>query len=167
MQLKTSTLHHGQTWRGNLWGNISIKVLQQHRGHHDQEFKNIRSTKPTEDLGSDVAPSQEPNNIKTSDIMCTVIVTDDICISYSDQAGNFLITSSGGHKYIFVFYHYDTNSIIGIPIKSFNTSALCDTWQETFDMFKSHSETPNIHILDNKCSSDMKDMFENKKSSTN
>ena len=104
--------------------NLSKRVATA-QGHLDQEFNNVKSTKtPKEDLEEDIAPSQEPNNIKISDIMCMVITTTDICKSYFNQTGKFPITSSKGHKYIFVFYHYDTNNILGIPIKSKNTSDL-------------------------------------------
>ena len=93
--------------------------------------------------------------------MCMVIGTTGICKLYSDQTGKFPITSSRGHKYIFVSYHYDTNNILDIPIKSHNTSDLCEAWLQAFKVFKAHSELPNIHILDNKCSGEMKQNFEN------
>ena len=92
--------------------------------------------------------------------MCMIITTTDKCKSYSVQIGKFLITSSRGHKYIFVFYHYDTNNIIGIPMKSRNTSDLCEAWLQAFQMFKTHGETPTIHILDNKYSREMKQIFD-------
>ena len=132
------------------------------QGHLDQDFKNLKSTKtPKDDLEEDIAPSQETNNIKTSYIMCMIITTTDICKSYSDQSGKFPITSSRGHRYIFVFYHYDTNNILGIPIKSRNTSDLCEAWLQVFQRCKAHGETPNTHTLENEYSREMKHMFEN------
>ena len=95
--------------------------------------------------------------------MCWVESINTICKSYSDQTGKFPITSSRGHKYIFVVYHYDTNTIHGIPIKSCNSVDLCQAWLSVFEMFKSHGETPNIHVLDNECSHDMKTMFKDEK----
>ena len=92
--------------------------------------------------------------------MCAIQSIDEICKSYSDQTGRFPITSSRGHKYIFVFYHYDTNTISGIPIKSRSTTDICDAWLAAFTILKSHGEAPNIHILDNECSQDMKHMFQ-------
>ena len=92
--------------------------------------------------------------------MCMIIATTDICKSCSDQTGKFPITSSKGHRYIFLFYHYNTNNIIGILIKSRNTSDLCEAWLQSFQMFKAHGKNPTIHILDNERSREMKKMFE-------
>ena len=157
--------HHFDTWPG-----MTSKLIRKHlpkrlataQGHLDQEAKNLRSTQVT-DLDEDITPSQEPSNTKTQDIMCWVEDITDICKSYSDQTGKFPITSSRGHKYIFVVYHYDTNTIHGIPIKSRNSSDLCAAWLQVYNMFKPHGEAPNIHILDNECSQDMKTMFKEHK----
>ena len=135
------------------WPGMTAKIIQKHlpkwittaHGHLDQVSKNLHTTKEN-GLIDNMSPAQEPNNIKTNDIMCTIATMDNICKSYSDQTGKFPIISSRGHKYIFVFYHYDTNTILGIPIKSRNTSDLCDAWSTAFKVFKSHGEAPNIHI---------------------
>ena len=91
--------------------------------------------------------------------MCAILSAEESCKSYSDQTGKFPITSSRGHKYIFLFYHYDTNNINGIAIKSRNTTDICDAWKTVYDELKAHGEAPNIHILDNECSKDMKKSF--------
>ena len=62
------------------------------------------------DLRDNIAPGQGPNNIKTSDDMCTIVTMDNVCKSYSERTEKFPITSSREHKYIFLSYHYDTNS---------------------------------------------------------
>ena len=92
--------------------------------------------------------------------MCTITSINKICKSYSDQTEKFPITSSRGHKYIFVFYHYDTNTIYGIPIKCRSTSDICQAWLKAYAILKTHGEAPNIHILDNKCSKDTEEMFQ-------
>ena len=153
--------HHFTSWPAmttKLMRKHLPKIIPTTQGHLDQEPKNIRSTK---DIDDDIAPRQETNNVKTNDIMCIALSTNEICKSYSDQTGQFPITSSRGHKYIFVFYHYDTNFIMGIPIKSRNAPELCEAWHTAFAIFKAHGETPNIHILDNECSKQMKTMFDN------
>ena len=164
--VKSTLLHALNRNHFNTWPGMTTKLMRKHlpnriataQGHLDQESKNLRSTKETETL-QDIAPSQEPNNIKTQDIMCWVEDITDICKTYSDQTGKFPITSSRGHKYIFVVYHFDTNVIYGIAIKSRTSTDLCAAWLQAFTLFKSHGETPNIHILDNECSEDMKTMF--------
>ena len=61
------------------WPAMNTKLIRKHlnkrlptvQGHLDQEFKNIRSAKEVlteEEEQQDIAPSQEPNNIKTNDI---------------------------------------------------------------------------------------------------
>ena len=156
------------------WPDFSQQLIRKHlpnqiesaQGHMDQEPKNLRSTKAykdrtelLEEANDDTMPSQENNNIKTNDIMCTIMTTEEFSKSYSDQTGKFPITSLRGHKYIFVFYHYDTNTIYGHAIKNRNTETICDAWRTCYDMYKSHGEAPNLHILDNECSDAMKAMF--------
>ena len=107
------------------WPQLNAKLITKHldknapmlQGHLDQEFKKLRSTQPKDEIEDDVAPQQEKDNAKTHDILCSVIATESISKSYSDQTGKFPITSSRGHKYIFVFYHFDTNTILGFPLK--------------------------------------------------
>ena len=166
-----STLLHAIYHRHFIsWLAMNTSLIRKHltkriattQGHLDQKSKNLRSTKEAKcDKELDIAPSQEPDNAKTNDIMCIVLLTTDICKSYSDQTGKSPITSSRGHKYVFVFYHYDTNTIMGQALKSRSTADLCEAWTKAFDELKAHGEAPNLHILDNECSREMKLMFQN------
>ena len=106
----------------------------------DQGFNNLRSTKPVKNDVQEVesTPEQENNIIKTHDVMCATFSAEELSKSSSDQTGKFPITYSRGHKYIFVFYHYDTNTINGIAIKSRNTTEICDAWQTAYELLKSH-----------------------------
>ena len=79
--------------------------------------------------------------------------------SYSDQTGKFLITSSRGNTYIFILYHYITNTIHAVPIKGRDAQYITQAWKDIFVILKRHGEAPNIHILDNKCSNEMKKAF--------
>ena len=71
-----------------------------------------------------------------------------------------MITSSQGNKYIFILYHYDTNSIHMVPIKSRYTQHIIQAWNKIFITLKKYSDAPNIYILDNKCSHEMKATFD-------
>ena len=106
-----------------------LKRLATAQGRMDQGFKNLRSNKLVKKDVQEVdsTPEQEKNNIKTHDVMCTTFLAEELIKSSSDQTGKFPITSSRGQKYIFVFYHYDTNIINGIGIKICNTTDICDT----------------------------------------
>ena len=113
---------------------MTSKMMRKHlpqriataQGHLDQEFKKLHTTETN--LETDITPDQDPDNKKTNEIMCIITTKKDTYKSYSDQTGKFSIASSRGHKYIFVFYHYDINTILGLPIKSCNTSNLCAAW---------------------------------------
>ena len=50
--------------------------------------------------------------------MCAIFSAEEFCKLYSNRTGKFPITSSRGHKYILVFYYFDTKTINGIAIKS-------------------------------------------------
>ena len=151
------------------WPALTTRLISTHlskrltavQGHMDHGFKNLRSTKPVKNDVQEVDSTleQEKNNIKTHDVMCAKFSAEELSKLSSDQTGKCPITSSRGNKYIFVFYHYDTNTINGIAIKSCNTTDICDAWQTAYELLKSHGEAPNIHILDNKCSRDMKTIF--------
>ena len=98
-----------------LWLALTTILISKHlskrltavQGHMDQEFKNIRSTKPVKNEVQEVGSTQgqEKNNIKTHDVMCATFSAEKLSKSSSDQTGKFPITSYRGHKYIFVFYH--------------------------------------------------------------
>ena len=92
--------------------------------------------------------------------MCTISSTETLSNkSYLDQKDKFPITSSRGNTYIFVFYHYNTNTIMGYATKSRNTADICKVCLEVYKMYKSHGEAPHLHILDNECSEVMKKCF--------
>ena len=92
--------------------------------------------------------------------MCTILDSKELeAKSYSDQTGKFPIRSASGNQYLFVLYHYDTNIIHAVLIKSRHAEHICSAWKECFATLKHHGEQPNLHILDNEC------LYEFKKSS--
>ena len=104
---------------------------------------------------------KEHNNVITGNIICPTINTKDITSKlYSDQTGKFPLSSSRSQKYFFVFYHSDRNAILRYAIKSRTTKDLCKTQMKAYTCYKYHGEAPNLHILDNECSTEMKAMFE-------
>ena len=50
--------------------------------------------------------------------------------------------STQGNQYIFIMYHYDTNTIHAVPIKSRNTEKIVKVWQTTFDIPKNMEKCP-------------------------
>ena len=127
------------------------------KGRLDQEQKNKRTnvlqnflTSPPED---DKTSKQEPKNSKSYDIICTVIEARSLHKHYSDKTVKFPVKPSSGNQYIFIMYHFDTNSIHAIPIKSRRAEDIARAWQEIFDTLQLNGQDPNIHILGNERSS--------------
>ena len=105
------------------------KTIAMANEHLNQDRMNLQSTKITNNLPvpppspsstyDNINPPQDINNKPSGDIMCMVIETSTlISKSCSNQTGYFPARSSQGNDYIFIFYHYDTNSIHALPLKN-------------------------------------------------
>ena len=82
-------------------------------------------------------PLQETNNPKTNNILCSIFDSSDLqSKSYSDQTGKFPVKSISGNQYIFILYHYDTNSIHAVPIKSRHTTHITEAWNKIFHLLQ-------------------------------
>ena len=64
-----------------------------------------------QNIMTDAFPTSQKPNIKTNDVICAVIETDDLHSSYFDTTGRFPQRSSRGNQYVMVGYHYDANLI--------------------------------------------------------
>ena len=94
--------------------------------------------------------------------MCSIIDTNDITSkSYSDQTRNFPVKLSRGDQYIFILYHFDTNTIHDVPLKNKHSYSITQAWLECYALLNHYGEAPTLHILDNECSQDLKDAFLN------
>jgi hypothetical protein len=94
--------------------------------------------------------------------LCTMLFDkQDLLKSYSDQTGRFLIPSSRGNHYLFVLYHHDTNLIHAkaIPNRQAASIRTEPAWEITHKKLVEQGHPPNLHILDNECSQDLKDAF--------
>ena len=133
-------------------------------GHQDQEAKNLRSTRqvsplsvPNSPLDDDLSPTLSPRSHQIS-----VMLLDNtqlISKSYSDQTGRFHVPSSRGNNYLFVLYHQDTNSIHAVAIPNRKAASIRNAWEQTHTMLVHQGHPPDLHILDNECSQDLKDAF--------
>ena len=102
------------------WPGLTTQLISKHlsksrataKGPLDQESKNLQS----KNINEDIVSSQEPNNIQTHDILCAIFDSNELASkNCSDQTGKFPINPSQGNQYIFVIYHYDTNTIHDVP----------------------------------------------------
>ena len=76
-----------------------------------------------------------------------------------DLTGRFPKKSSRGNKYIMVVYNYDANYIHGLPLKNRKGAIIADTWQQLHNLFKFTSIAPEVYVLDNETSQELKDAF--------
>ena len=150
------------------WPGLTASLISKHlpksiastKGHLDQEQKNLQSTKAAIAAEIEEIPKQEINNLKTNHICAALISIDNLpSKSYSDQTGRFPVESSRGNNYIFVLYHYDTNSIHATAIPNRQAATITKAYLDLFDTLKLHGQNPDLHILDNECSKDLRKAF--------
>ena len=102
-------------------------------------------------------PEQEPGNRKTKYVFMTSLLADGfIC---SDQTSAYPRTSSRGNKYICVFYVYDTNRILGVPLKSRHSFKLLKAYQQVYKWCESRGFSPTLHRMDNETSSKVEEFI--------
>ena len=95
--------------------------------------------------------------MQTNDIIYGIFVTSELSSKkYLDQTGKFSVTSNQDDKYICILYHYNTNSIDAVLIKSRHTHKITKAWEDVFSLLKKRGKALDIHILNNKCSFEMK-----------
>ena len=129
-------------------------------GHQDQESRSIRSTKlifdNSTDSDLDLAPHLAP---RTHHISAVLLHDQPLLKSYSDQTGQFPVPSTRGNHYLFVLYHQDTNYIHAIAIPNRQAATIRDAWESTHKLLVQQGHPPELHILDNECSQDLKTAF--------
>ena len=81
---------------------------------------------------------------------------------YTDQTGAFPTISSKGSRYVFILYHYDTNSILAEPIWNRTAGEILQAHQLVQHLQK-RGYTLTLHILDNEVSAGVKDFDEEHK----
>ena len=107
------------------WPGLTPALIQKHlpltqatiKGHLKQEQQGLQSTKQsTSFLEEDMYPIPDTPNIKTHDVIYAITSKENK--AYMDLPGRFPYSSSRGHEYILIAYHYDSNAILGPPLKN-------------------------------------------------
>ena len=145
----------------NLISKHLPKSLSTVLGHQDQEAKHLRSTKilPS-DLPFEKDLDLEPElALPSHHIFSMLFEKSQVMKSYSDQTGRFPVPSSRGNNYIFVLYHYDTNTIHAVAIPNRQAASIRNAWETVHKKLIHQGHAPNLHILDNECSQELKDSF--------
>jgi hypothetical protein len=94
------------------------------KGHMNQTCQGQRSTRPNPTNTSNTNNSfinndALPNHINESQTNLVFMVIHNITrLVFSNQTGRFPITSNRGHAYLVIFYIYDANFIMSVPIKN-------------------------------------------------
>ena len=142
------------------------------KGHMKMHQKNLRSTKNNSknqkliiknintniidnNLNNDMFPTQVKT--KTNDIFVTFYSynPNDNTV-YFDLTGGLPITSAQGNKYIMVWYHYDTNSIVGHPVKSRSNTDVLETLDYLYKYYETCGYPSYISIIDNEASTEIR-----------
>ena len=153
--------HRGPSWiRKHLPKQITTTM-----GHMAAIRQNVRSTKDTiPSPSSDPDQPLEPPRPHTAlavnhQVACGVVdlqqarhIQGLVC---SDLPGRFPFTSAKGNNYIFVLYDYDSNAIIGKPIKSRHQTELVRGYQQCYSELRAGNITPILHRLDNEVNTDL------------
>ena len=80
-----------------------------------------------------------------------------------DLTGLFPKRSSSENQCILVGYHYDGNYVHGTPIKIRQGQAITNAWQELQSMFTKSGVAPEMMVLDNEVSAELKTAFNERK----
>ena len=162
------------SWPGLTTINIQKNLLfpiATAKGHLNQERSNLRSTK-TNPLKEILDPNiqadffPDPETVppeRTYDSMAMFVPFQERNTAYSDLTGKFPHTSSQGNTYLLAIYDYDSNSILVEPIKYRATAVIQAAWKKLTNILISKGRKPNMYILDNECSNELKHaMLKNK-----
>ena len=76
---------------------------------------------------------------------------------------DFPHTSSKGNKYIMIWYHYDINTIITESMKNRTEGEINRAFKKVHDKLTTQGYDPKVHMIDNKCSTSLKEIMENDK----
>jgi hypothetical protein len=125
------------------------------KGHMKQTKQGVRLTKVIdEDAMLEFQPSP---GVKHKDDVYLRVFDATKKAMYSEQTGQFPITSARGHKYIMVAVELDGNYIDAEPIKTRKSQALTSAYQAIFKRWKATGAVcPNWHILDNEAPEELK-----------
>ena len=90
--------------------------------------------------------------------LCKTIVPFNLNIKvFSYLSGAFPHKSSRVNVYVMVMYDYDSNAIMAEPIKNRQAATICYTFLKIHKVLKARVSNPKVYIMDNECSSDLKE----------
>ena len=150
-----------QSWPGlsaTSVNNLLTPTIATHFGHLRQERQNLQSTQS--DIDTDFFPSSDNPNIQTNEIMATITPFKSTKKAFGDLPGKFPFTSSRGHQYFLVIYHYDSNAILVQNLKNRTAPEIKRAYLTIYNMLKTRGSAPDTFILDNETSTLLLNAFE-------
>ena len=116
---------------------------------------NLRSTKKKDDIDKGIS-------VATDKYYFTITPIASTGKTFSDQTGRFPVTLSKGNKYIMIMYDYNSNSILGEPMKSRTGEEILRAFRKMHGQLKECGITPKLHRLDNECPDILKSYMKKK-----
>ena len=151
------------------WPLLTVKAVKKYypeaeetpKGHMRRVKSGIRSTKAQLEEPPEVqlaAATLADLRRKHRDVY--VQIKDISELIYTDQTGQFPVTSSRGHKYIMVLVEVDGNYIAMEPMKSREASEMIRAYNLIIARLKSRGIKPSKQMLDNEASQKYLDTIE-------
>ena len=75
---------------------------------------------------------------------------------YTDKTGAFPVTSKKGNKYITILCEIDNGVIMSEAVRNRSSSEIVRVYQVLMQQLKAAGIRPKKHVLDNECSTDIK-----------
>jgi len=146
--------------------------IAMHKGHLDQERKNLRSTRnkarrgaktsssiPVTANDEDSFPTKSLLSARTHHCYAAVIEVPSHGQVHTDQTGRFPIPSSAGNNYVMVLYDYDSNSILAEPLKDRKANTILAAYKVLHARLCAAGCKPRLQRLDNECSDILKEFM--------
>lgn len=155
------------------WPGLTVKRVRRYAANHILTAKGhmhlkrqtnkhkvrIKQEHPTE-TDKAIHPQQEKGNNKTNQHYAKIISTELTGLCGTDQTGKLPTTSRRGHKYLFILYSYDPNSILVRPMKSREEKEFLRVHEEVIEYLEKRGLKPSIQRLDNEASKEYKQQIE-------
>ena len=138
----------------NLFINSNIEIKEKIKKLKDKfpKITGIQNLMEA-DTSNDAFPTSEVPNIKTHDVAYSLVELPPKNTAFTDLTGRFPYRSSSGNEYIMVGYHFDSNVILGEPIKNRQAQTITTAWKKLNSKFAIAGMQPNTYVLDNEVSS--------------
>ena len=94
--------------------------------------------------------------MKTHKLCAIVIPFNNKRKGLSNLTGSFPHKSRGGNLYVMVMHDYDNNTILSEPIKNRQEEIIRDDFLKMHTIIKSIGSDPNVQMMYNESSSDLK-----------